>query len=183
MEQDINELKSENAKEKQFLNSKISQLEYERTEMEVREKNLQTALNQLKSDKEDFERELRTEWQNEKQATTRALEELRAKLAKAEEDIKEAERKIYLNNSEFEKQKALLEQKVNYYERSLNEMSSKEKNLSEEIKASQREHFSTLKENSQKYESLTKTLQAKVDQYQERISELEVNRMFLNEYN
>ena len=174
LEQEINDLKSENAKEKQFLSNKMSQLEFEKSEMEVREKNLRASLVQIKEDKEKFEQELRAEWQAEKEANSRIMETLKDKLSKAEEDIKEAERKIYLNNSEFEKQKALLTQKADYYEKTLRELSEKEQTLVNEVKTSQKEHLSHLKENSQRYETLTKNLQNKVDQLEEKVSELEV---------
>lgn len=175
LEQEIADLKNDNSKEKQYLMSKISELEYQKSEIDVREKNLRESLSQIKQDKEAFEIELRSEWQKEKEATTKAMEELKAKLQQAEENIKEAERKIYLNNSEFEKEKALLKQKADYYEKSLEELSRKEKDLSTEVKNTQKEHLSTLKENSSKYESLTKNLQSKLDQVQERMAELEVN--------
>jgi len=178
LEQEINELKNENIKEKNFLLAKISQLEFQKSEVEIREKDMKESLMQIKDEKERFEKELRNEWQVEKEANKKTIEELKNKLFQAEENIKETERKIYLNNSEFEKEKALLIQKAEYYEKSLDELSLKEKNLSTEVKNSQKEHLTTLKENSLKYENLVKGLQSKIDQFQERISELEVIPLF-----
>ena len=174
LEQEINDLKNDNSKEKQFLITKVSQLEYERSELEIRENNLKEAINQVKEGKEALESELRSEWQAEKEVNQRVIQDLRSKLLQAEEAIKEAERKVYLNNSEQEKQKALLEQRAQHYERSLEELVKKEKDLSAEMKTSKKEHLNQIRENSSKFEAINKTLHAKVDQLQERISELEV---------
>lgn len=175
LEQEINDLKNDNSKEKQYLLSKVSQLEYERSELEIREKNLKETLNQIKEDKENFEKELRVEWQAEKEASHKMIEELKAKVLQTEEALKETERKIYLNDSEHEKQKALLQQKIEYYEKTLDEMSKKEKELSTEMKTSKKDHLNHIRENSAKFESLNKTLHAKVVQLEENICELEVN--------
>jgi len=185
LEQEINELKNDNSKEKQFLLSKVSQLEYERSELEIRENNLKESLNQIKEDKEKFEKELRSDWQAEKEANQKTIEELKSKLLQTEESFKETERRIYLNNSEHEKQQALLQQKVLFYEKSLEELTKKEKDLSAEIKNSKKDHFSQIRENSAKYETLNKTLHAKVDQLEEKVSELDVNLSlcFLNNSN
>ena len=177
LEQEITDLKNDNSREKQFLMTKISELEFQKSEIEIREKNIHSSLAQIKEDKGKFEVELRNEWQAEKEATAKVLEELRTKLTQAEENIKETERRIYLNNSEFEKEKALLKQRADYYEKSLEELSKKEKDLSTEVKNSQKEHFSTLRENSVKYENLTKALQSTIDQLQDRVSELETDGM------
>jgi len=48
--------------------------------------------------------------------------------------------------SEFEKQKALLDQKLEFYEKSLEEAQKKEKELSSEVKNQKREHFSSMKD-------------------------------------
>jgi hypothetical protein len=48
--------------------------------------------------------------------------------------------------SEFDKQKALLEQKLEFYEKSLEEAQKKEKEMSLEVKNQKREHFTNVKE-------------------------------------
>lgn len=51
------------------------------------------------------------------------------------------ERRVYLNGSETEKEKALLSQKLQYYEKSLEELNKKEKELSTELKNSKKDHL------------------------------------------
>jgi len=177
LDQEINDLKTENSKEKQLLSSRISQLEFEKSEAEIKERDMRETFAQIKEEKEKFEKELRGEWQSEKDAMSKTVEDLKNKLLQAEESMKEAERKMFLSNSEYEKEKALLKQKADYYEKSLEELSSKEKDLSTQVKNSQKEHLSNLKENSIKHENLTKSLQATIDQLQERLSELETDMM------
>jgi hypothetical protein len=48
--------------------------------------------------------------------------------------------------SEFDKQKALLEQRVEFYEKNLEEAQKKEKELSMEVKNQKKEHFSNVKD-------------------------------------
>lgn len=55
--------------------------------------------------------------------------------------------------SEFDKQKALLEQKLEFTEKSLEEAYKKEKELSNELKNVKRDHFSNNKDISSKFES------------------------------
>jgi len=121
LELEINELRNDNSKEKQYLLSKISQLECERSELEIKEKNIKEALEQIKEDRNQLETDLRNEWQSEREHNQNQLNEMQAKLLQNEEALKEMETKIYLNNSEHEKEKALLSQKVEYYEKTLEE--------------------------------------------------------------
>jgi hypothetical protein len=55
-------------------------------------------------------------------------------MAQAEENNKDLERNTLFGNSEFEKEKALLTQRITYFEKSLEESGKKEKDLLNEIK-------------------------------------------------
>jgi hypothetical protein len=167
-------LKTDNSKEKQYLLSKISQLEGERSELEIKERNIREALDIVKEERNRFENELRAEWQAEKESTQKIIDELQTKLLQTEENLKEVERRVYLNDSENEKERALLQQKIQYYEKSLEELTKKEKELTLELKNAKKDHLNQVRENSIKYEAMNKTLQVKVDQLQEKMAELEV---------
>ena len=54
--------------------------------------------------------------------------------------------------SEHDKQKALLEQKLEFLEKSLEDAQKKEKELSVEVKNQKRDHFNSNKEISTKFE-------------------------------
>lgn len=174
LEQELNEMRNGNSKEKQYLLSKISELEYEKSELEVKEKNMKTSLNQLRDFKEQSENEMRKEWQTEKALAQRMAEDYKAKMEQAEENLKEMERRIYLNDSEQDKQKALLKQKIEHYENMIDQNSAKEKEMMAEIKTLKKEHLSQARESSTKYDSLNRSLQAKLEEYEQKINELEV---------
>lgn len=178
LEQEINELKNDNSKEKQYLFTKISELEYEKSELEAKEKNLKASLGQLKEFKERSETELKKEWLTEKSQATRTIEDLKLKLDQAEDNLKEMERRIFLNDSEHEKQKALLNQKVQHLETLLEQTSNKEKELQNEVKNLKKDHLSQLRESSVKHETLNKDFHSKLEQHQQRVTELEVIFLF-----
>ena len=107
--------------------TKISQLETEKVELNAREKSFEEEIAKLKKDKLAFEDELRLEMASEKEAFQAKIEELKNKLIQSEEQSKEVERNSFLAKSEFDKEKALLAQKVSFYEKSLEEATKREK--------------------------------------------------------
>lgn len=56
------------------------------------------------------------------------------RLAVTEEKSKEMERMKVMAISEFDKERALLQQKIDYYEKTLEESSKKEKDVSDDVK-------------------------------------------------
>jgi phage host-nuclease inhibitor protein Gam len=77
------------------------------------------------------------------------------------------------SESEYDKQKALLEQKVEFLERQLGEAQRKEQELSTEVKAQKRDHFASVKELQQRLEQQIKDLQKRVDDQSEQAYEWE----------
>lgn len=55
--------------------------------------------------------------------------------------------------SEFEKQKALLDQKITHLESNLESSKAKEKELNDELKQMKKELINSIKDNSSKYET------------------------------
>lgn len=66
--------------------------------------------------------------------------------------------------SEYDKQKALLEQKLEFMEKQLEESQRKEKELSLEVKNQKRDHFSAVKDIQSKMEQQIKDLNKKVEE-------------------
>jgi hypothetical protein len=87
-----------------------------------------------------------------KREQARLLEEAKNKIYQSEEQQKEIHRQRMAAESEYDKQKALLEQKLEFYEKSLEDAQKKEKELSTEVKNQKREHFSSVKEIQTKLE-------------------------------
>lgn len=65
---------------------------------------------------------------------------MKEKLLNSEESSKDLERNTIFGNSEFEKEKALLLQKVAFYEKNAEEFAKKEKDFINEIKLQKKEH-------------------------------------------
>ena len=70
------------------------------------------------------------------------MEEHSSKLAKAEDHKKEIQRQQQQSESEFDKQKALLDQKLEFLEKEIAESQKREKELSTELRNSKKEFHS-----------------------------------------
>lgn len=65
------------------------------------------------------------------------------------------------DESEREKQKALLEQRIEFYEKQLEDANKREKELNNELKTQKREHLNSQKDNQKTYEQQIKDLTKK----------------------
>lgn len=81
-----------------------------------------------------MEKDLKAEMLNERNEYQRKISEMKEKLLNSEESSKDLERNTIFGNSEFEKEKALLLQKVFFYEKNAEEFAKKEKEFLNEIK-------------------------------------------------
>jgi chromosome segregation ATPase len=75
--------------------------------------------------------------------------------------------------SEFDKQKALLEQKVEFLERQLDEAQKKEREMSAEVKNQKRDHFQSVKDIQTKLETQIKELSQMNEEKSEQLFEWE----------
>jgi hypothetical protein len=173
LEAEILEMKQDGSKEKNFMMQKLSQLETEKSELEVKEQNLRETMTQLKNHSSKFESEIRAELIHEKEVSQRTIEELKTKLNQSEEGLKEFERRCFVNDSEHQKEKALLSQKIQYFEKTVEDLSKKEKELSQEVKNTKKDHISQIKEASTKHDGASKALLVRVDELSEKVTELE----------
>ena len=173
LEFELRELKDEGKREKETLLMKVGKHESDIAELTLREANLQETVSSLKIEKEKNESELRSAFASEKSDLISKINAQKSQLSSVEESSKDIERQSFLLKSEFDKEKALLLQKVSYLEKSAEETNKKEKEQGTELKNAKKDHLSQIKEVSGKYEGLTKSLQSKVNELQERILELE----------
>lgn len=111
--------------------------------------------------------------------SVRQIEECRNKIFTQEEQHKEIYRSRMAAESEFDKQKALLEQKLEFLERQLSESQQKEKELSSEVKNQKRDHFNSVKDMQAKLEQQIKDLNKKVEEQSEQIFEWETKHQDL----
>ena len=80
------------------------------------------------------------------------MEELQNKVTVIEDQKKEISRNNVAAESEFDKQKALLDQKIDFLEKEVADLSKREKDLTIELRNSKKEFLNQNKENSQQLE-------------------------------
>ena len=143
---EIKEQKEENRTRIDFFETKLRNLETERAEALAKEQTLRESLAQLTKEREHLESEMTEKLETLRRESARQIEECKNKIASQEEQHKETYRSRMAAESEFDKQKALLEQKLEFLERQLQESQSKEKELSSEVKNQKRDHFNSVKD-------------------------------------
>ena len=84
------------------------------------------------------------------------MEELQNKVTVIEDQKKEISRNNVAAESEFDKQKALLDQKIDFLEKEVADLSKREKDLTIELRNSKKEFLNQNKENSQQLEKQIK---------------------------
>ena len=94
----------------------------------------------LKKEKFSNETQLQNQMSEMKAAFKQNEDSLRNQLSDQEECFKDLERKQVLSRSEHEKEKALMAQKIQFYESQLQEQSQKEKNTSSEFRQIKKEY-------------------------------------------
>jgi hypothetical protein len=113
--------------------------------------------------------------QNLKIEFSKEKENLIQKLLTTEEAKKDAERKSLQIQADFEKEKALLDFKVDHLNKIVEEMSKKEKSAGHDLKFHLKEQQNALKETSVNYEKNLKTLSQEIEKLKEKILDLESN--------
>jgi|DEB0MinimDraft_12_1074336.scaffolds.fasta_scaffold08249_4 chromosome segregation ATPase len=103
----------------------------------------------------------------------RRLEELESKCNTAEEHKKEISRQQVSAESEFDKQKALLDQKLEFLDKALEDSQRREKELSTELKNSKKDFFAQNKEQQQALEKQIKEQAKKIEDMKEQVYEWE----------
>ena len=77
---------------------------------------------------------------------SRQIEEYKQKIFQSEEHTKEIHRSRISAESEYEKQKALLDQRLEFAEKQLEDLKKKEFELSQELKNQKKDHLSSIKD-------------------------------------
>ena len=102
---------------------------------------MQETLNVLKKEKLLLDHELKDSIAKEKSENTKQMSVMKMKLAIAGDKTKENERQKLVLESEFDKERALLLQKLSYFEKSFEEMNKKDKDSSNDVKNVRKEHM------------------------------------------
>ena len=167
----IQELKSDLVKTKDDYEVRLRTCETEKAQSIAKEQSARESLNELKREKENSEKEYKTRMQSEKSESLRQIEEYKNRMYSSEEAAKEAQRRMLSSESESDKQKALLEQKITFMENTIETLKQKDKENQSEIKTQKKELLTSIKENSSKYEEKIASLNRKIEQLAEELGE------------
>lgn len=103
----------------------------------------------------------------QKKDLERQIDELANKLNYVDEQKKDLSRAQISAESEFEKQKALLEQRIEFLEKNVEDSNRREKEVSQELKNSKKEFLNQSKEQSMVLEKQIKDQIKQIDELKE----------------
>ena len=171
METTKNNLNKENEKKQLIINQNQIQIN-----------DLQEELNHMKEILAISEKEKEIATNNFNNQITRLKDDFDRKIKQAElntndneEKQKEAERKYITIKAEFDKEKALLSQKVEHLTRQIEDYSKREKEIKQEVNSQLKEQSIAYKDKSEKYEMTIKGLNEENDELKEKMVDLESN--------
>ena len=173
LETEIREAKEDLLRERNDWQRRITISETERTELAAKEQSLRDQLLIIKQEKEKIEGELRSAIKNARSENTQQLELANSKVWDMEEKMKEQERMILQQQSEFQEKSALVEQKIKYLESNLEESRRREKEYLNDFKTQKKDHSTSVKELQVRYETQIKNCNTRLDAEIERVADLE----------
>lgn len=173
MEMNNKEIGKDHIKEREALYMKITELERRNAEETAKTDIYQDELLKFKRDYELKVQEVSQLSKKLQEDNEKAKYECRLNTLGLDETLRNLERENLLKAGEFEKEKALLIQKLSFLERSNEELQKKDKDQLNELKAFRKESACSMKEITFKYEQMIKSYVNKVNELQERNIELE----------
>ena len=171
-------------------NLKISFTKSDEFSTTLKEKTVQSSLEKVLSDQRSINHNLNEELEKELSILRRDYEflklenkrlesenkatfSLKFKMSEFEEDFKAKSRDSMIIESEYRKELALLRQKLEFHERTIDDMTRKTKDHSQEIKTLKTSHYTEIKELTLKYETLNKSLELEIKQMKDKTQELQ----------
>lgn len=153
LENQLKVLKDKTAREKGVHDSRINELENLNRELQSKVELVSESLERVKQEKAKIEEHYSNQLNDVSTKSRDSLEKIKTENTQLSENIKSLERELALKDSEFDKQTALLQQKVNFYEERLNSLDNKEERHTSEITKVRAELTDKLKEVSSQLES------------------------------
>ena len=181
-EQKLKKLKTELENSKMNYNKENEKKQLLLNQSKVQINDLQEELNQVKESLALSQKEKEIESMNYSNQINRLKDDYERRLHDAEvktndneEKSKDAERKMITIKAEFDKQKALLSQKVDHLTKQIEDYSKREKEMKQETNSQLKEQSIAYKDKVDKYEKQIKALTAENDQLKESVVDLEAN--------
>ena len=181
-QQKIKKLKEDLESTKNNLNKENEKKQIIIDQSKAQINDLQDELNHMKETLAVTQKEKEIATNNFNNQITRLKEDFERKMKQAElsttdteERQKEAERRTITIKAKYEKEKALLDQKVEHLNKQIEDYSKREKEMRQEINSQLKEQSIAYKDKSDKYENTIKNLNNEKDDLKEKIVDLELN--------
>ena len=129
----------------------------------------------LQTDKDQQNKILNDKLINFKEESERIIKELNEKIAFCEDKQRDAERKAITIQGELDKQKALLDQKIDNYSKQIDDYNKREKESVIELRIQIKEQQLANKDSNSKYENLIRTLNNELDELREKVMDYETS--------
>ena len=152
---------------------RFKQLSLEKAELEAANMIMKEQLDDLRASRERETSQRDKEMRSLRETANVSSEQMRQVKEEMEERMQEVTRAKMQAESEFDKERALFDQKVQYLERSLKEKQDRERNYLSELHSMRSDMTLELRGQCQKYETEVKQLQIDLDEERERVGELE----------
>jgi len=170
---ELNECKNNNDLELKKKNLSIERYKSSLTEKHDQLTSVQEKYSILEKEKEQREKTMKDKFSSIIDERERKYTSLEAKHTTACEKIKELEKVGLMSQSDSEKEKALLEQKLEHYHKQIDDLSKREKESNHELKSQIKEQAVAIKDINSKNEAQVKKLNKTIEELNEKIIELE----------
>lgn len=164
---ELKDLKVESEKELCSKSEIIKKYEKEKSELANSDKHNKESLVILEKEKEQLNKNLSEKLESIKREMDATVKDLKNKLLNAEENLQETERSFKREEAELLKEKSLLEQKLKYAEKQIEDLSGKEKDQLNELKSIKKERELFSKDSKEKFEAQIKSLNKKFEELQD----------------
>ena len=171
--QEINESKVYFEKDINKKNNQIEGLKAENIEFKVQINKLKENIALLQKDTDQMTTNMTDKIYRQKEEYERKLNELSNKVNFSDDKQKESEKRSLTIKCEAEKQKVLLEQRIEHFQKQIDDYSKREKDSVHELRSQIKEQQQAIKDNVNKYENQMKSLSQLTEQLKERCIDLE----------
>jgi len=173
MDEKLNEINNEKSRERDGLMDKMTEMEKLLAEKTMNETNMKREVMEIKNRLESKETELFQITKKYQEENDKTRYESRINTFGFDEMLRNVERENLMKIGEFEKEKALLTQRVQFLEKSNEELLKKDKDQATELRNARKEFSIQMKELTMKYEQTIKANSNKINELQEKIIEME----------
>ena len=170
---DIDNIKSNYEKENEKKQLILDQNKTEISELKDEIVQLKETLAVTEKEKEITANNFNSQLSRMKEDFARKMKESETKRTSNEEKQKDAERKVITIKAECEKEKALLNQKIDHLSKQIEDYARREKETNQEMKSQLKEQSIAFKDKSDKYENTIKTLTIENENFKEKMIDLE----------